>query len=216
MHGQLAGIRDLRQTSVPGVRLACVLAAALALLVACNSASNDDASAALPAVATTRPTALPPMQPVPRGDAPGADAPHPDAPPADAPPASPAPRPPAIDASTPPRLTGIALADATAAAAPMGAARPATSAATPVPVGRGKLDDRCAGNADCAIKDVGSCCGYRPQCLNHDSPTDAAAVKAHCASEGRVGICGFPAIAGCQCVQGHCAATLQTDQDRVQ
>lgn len=131
----------------------------------------------------------------------------------------PAAQPPVIDesAAPPPQPSGIALADATAAAEPMGAVpRPVTAVATPAPIAGSKLDDRCTSDSDCAIKDVGSCCGYHPQCLNHDSPTDAAGVKARCASAGRVGICGFPAIAGCQCVQGRCAATLQTDQGKVQ
>ena len=119
-------------------------------------------------------------------------------------------------APPPPTLGRIALADATAAAGPMASARAVAGSPTPAPLTDGTLDDRCASDADCAIKDVGSCCGYRPQCLNHDSPTDAAAVKARCASDGRVGICGFPAVAGCQCVQGHCAASLQTDEARVQ
>lgn len=64
----------------------------------------------------------------------------------------------------------------------------------------------CLGNADCVVKDVGSCCGYQPRCLNTKAETFPARVRERCASEGRVGICGFREIAGCECVKGKCAA----------
>ncbi len=63
----------------------------------------------------------------------------------------------------------------------------------------------CRSDSDCAIKDAGSCCGYRPVCVNKDTPTFPEKVKAACAEEGRMGICGFPAIDGCQCLAGKCA-----------
>ena len=62
----------------------------------------------------------------------------------------------------------------------------------------------CKTSADCAVKDAGSCCGYRPACVNKDTPTFPEKVKAACATEGRMGICGFPVIDGCQCVSGTC------------
>lgn len=62
----------------------------------------------------------------------------------------------------------------------------------------------CRSDSDCAMKDAGSCCGYRPVCVNKDTPTFPEKVKAACATDGRVGICGFPAIDGCQCVAGKC------------
>lgn len=62
----------------------------------------------------------------------------------------------------------------------------------------------CRSDSDCAVKDAGSCCGYRPVCVNKDTPTFPEKVKAACAKEGRVGICGFQAIDGCQCVAGKC------------
>jgi hypothetical protein len=79
----------------------------------------------------------------------------------------------------------------------------------------GTLDASCKTNSDCAIKDVGSCCGYNPRCLNKDSKTFPEQVKAKCANDGRVGICGFPAIAGCECVQGKCARLTPTDNDEL-
>ena len=63
----------------------------------------------------------------------------------------------------------------------------------------------CGNDSDCAVKDAGSCCGYRPVCVNKDTPTFPERVKAACAKEGRVGICGFQAIDSCQCVAGKCA-----------
>ncbi len=68
----------------------------------------------------------------------------------------------------------------------------------------GDVDYTCRTDADCTIKDVGSCCGYRPACVNLDSPTFPERVKAECAASGTSGICGFPSISGCQCVAGHC------------
>jgi hypothetical protein len=62
----------------------------------------------------------------------------------------------------------------------------------------------CGNDSDCAVKDAGSCCGYRPVCVNKGTPTFPEKVKAACAKEGRVGICGFQAIDGCQCVAGKC------------
>ncbi|HMB56816.1 MAG TPA: hypothetical protein VKM35_06365 [Arenimonas sp.] len=67
------------------------------------------------------------------------------------------------------------------------------------------IDQHCKTDADCAIKDVGSCCGYRPACVNIDSKTHPEQVKAQCAKSGQMGICGFPSISGCQCVSGQCA-----------
>lgn len=71
--------------------------------------------------------------------------------------------------------------------------------------GSGDMVDRsCSTDADCTVKNVGNCCGYYPACVNVDSPTDPEGVRAKCAAEGRAGVCGFPEIAGCQCVQGTC------------
>ena len=63
---------------------------------------------------------------------------------------------------------------------------------------------QCDSDSDCLVKDVGSCCGYFPRCVNKDSPTYPEQVKAQCAKEGRASICGFPAISGCQCVAHEC------------
>lgn len=76
---------------------------------------------------------------------------------------------------------------------------PAPAGATPV-----KVDTRCTSDAQCVVKNVGSCCGELPACVNADSPTDPAAVQAQCRASGRVGICGFRPISACQCQAGTC------------
>ena len=75
------------------------------------------------------------------------------------------------------------------------------------------LDLSCASSADCKVKDVGSCCGAQPACVNKDSPTDPAAVRAQCEASGMMGICGFQEISACQCVSGRCEpqSTVLTD-----
>lgn len=67
-----------------------------------------------------------------------------------------------------------------------------------------RVDLGCRSNADCAIKNVGSCCGERPACVNVNSPTDPQGVQALCAEQGMVSTCGFPVVTSCQCVQGSC------------
>jgi hypothetical protein len=112
-----------------------------------------------------------------------------------------------------------------APASPAAAASPAPAPApaTPAPASTrpastpssAALDDRCRSAADCAVKDVGSCCGYNPHCVATSSQPDPAAVRARCAAEGRVGTCGFREVTGCECVQGHCAAIAAPDVDIV-
>lgn len=72
-----------------------------------------------------------------------------------------------------------------------------------------QIDRSCRSDADCTVKDVGNCCGYYPACVNLDSPTDPAAVKAQCAKNGMASVCGFPAISSCQCVNNQCQGSNQ-------
>lgn len=62
----------------------------------------------------------------------------------------------------------------------------------------------CKTDSDCAVKNVGNCCGYYPMCVNKDAKTDPAAVRAQCEKDGMASICGFREISGCQCVDGQC------------
>lgn len=78
-----------------------------------------------------------------------------------------------------------------------------------------KLDYHCTSDADCAVKDVGNCCGAYPACVNKDSPTDPAAVQAQCARQGRMSACGFREIDACSCTQGRCSPRDDTSQSQV-
>jgi hypothetical protein len=69
---------------------------------------------------------------------------------------------------------------------------------------RDRVDDTCVTDADCAVKNVGNCCGYYPACVNRNSPTFPDRVKAECVRKGEYGVCGFPQIKGCACVEGRC------------
>lgn len=80
--------------------------------------------------------------------------------------------------------------------------RPANPSADPVAA----LDRSCRSNTDCAVKNVGNCCGYMPACVNTNAKPDPAAVQAQCAKQGMASVCGFQEIRGCQCVQGRCEA----------
>lgn len=68
------------------------------------------------------------------------------------------------------------------------------------------VDRSCRTDADCAVKDVGNCCGYYPACVNKDSPTDPAAVRAQCQRQGMASVCGFREISACICNAGQCQA----------
>ncbi|MDQ3206896.1 MAG: hypothetical protein M3Q40_10435 [Pseudomonadota bacterium] len=93
-------------------------------------------------------------------------------------------------------------------APPMSDPLPPVEAVSPDAAARGASDSvvdfSCRTSDDCAIKDIGSCCGARPACVNAGSPADPEAVQAACAESGMVSTCGFPAISSCQCVQGTC------------
>lgn len=96
-----------------------------------------------------------------------------------------------------------AAAGESAPAAASGESEPLQNAIEAVVADRG-IDYSCRSDADCTIKDVGNCCGYYPACVNQDSPTFPDRVKAECAAEGRMAVCGYPEISGCSCVEGRC------------
>ena len=111
-------------------------------------------------------------------------------------------------------LVACAPAAQTPAAAP--AANPA-SGATSIPaapdLARRAPEDLLTQNgvyygcklpSDCQVKDIGNCCGYYPACVNKDSPTFADQVKAQCASEGQMSVCGYEDVTGCSCIEGRC------------
>lgn len=79
-----------------------------------------------------------------------------------------------------------------------------TPAASPIAGAPLNPSRACKTDADCAVKNVGNCCGAFPACVNKDAKTDPQAVQAQCAKDGMASICGFKEISGCQCVQGTC------------
>lgn len=93
------------------------------------------------------------------------------------------------------------------AASTASALEPATAAAAAPP---GEVDYGCRVDADCAVKDVGNCCGRYPACVNRDSPTFPEQVAAECARTGMSGICGYPEISACRCVEQRCAAVTDS------
>ncbi|WP_454829524.1 hypothetical protein [Pseudoxanthomonas wuyuanensis] len=91
-------------------------------------------------------------------------------------------------------------------APPMSSPTPPRQVQAPV-----EVDYSCRSNADCAVKDVGNCCGSMPACVNRDSPTNPQAVQAQCSARGLVGVCGFREISACQCVSGRCEPDPASD-----
>lgn len=83
---------------------------------------------------------------------------------------------------------------------------PATPEASPKAATPAVLDTSCKVDADCAVKNVGNCCGYYPSCVNKDSPTNPAAVQAECQAKGMMSVCGFREISACTCNAGKCEA----------
>jgi len=76
------------------------------------------------------------------------------------------------------------------------------------------IDYRCKTDDDCAVKNIGNCCGYYPACVNRESPTFPDRVKSECAAKGMMGVCGFPEIKGCECVEGRCSNRMESTPSR--
>ena len=72
------------------------------------------------------------------------------------------------------------------------------------------VDTSCKVDADCVVKDVGSCCGVRPACVNRSARVDAVAVAAACRASGRMSVCGFESVSECGCSGGRCCARRDT------
>jgi hypothetical protein len=107
--------------------------------------------------------------------------------------------------------------DSSAAEPAQHAAPPTTKPSPPRKVSQPvAVNYSCQSNNDCAVKDVGNCCGAMPACVNKDSPTDPQAVRAQCAASGQMGICGFQEISSCQCVSGRCESTQSGGASPVQ
>ena len=69
------------------------------------------------------------------------------------------------------------------------------------------VDYSCQTADDCSIENVKNCCGYYPRCVNVDSPLPPP----DC-SGGVAGICGWPDISHCECVENTCRS-MQGDTE---
>jgi hypothetical protein len=69
------------------------------------------------------------------------------------------------------------------------------------------LDYSCEQASDCEVKDVGNCCGYYPRCVNRASVPP----RVEC-GDGIGGVCGWPDITHCECVDNTCRS-MQGDQE---
>lgn len=110
-------------------------------------------------------------------------------------------------------LAALALLWLCAACAPTastGGADAAAGAGVPPALAPTPPDLSCRVAGDCAVRNVGNCCGYFPACVNKDSPVDPDAVRAECARTGTASICGFEDIQACECADGSCRRVRPT------
>jgi len=117
----------------------------------------------------------------------------------------------AAPASVSPSTDSAAVESPSTPTPPTSEPQPPTRGSQPVVV-----DYSCRSHGDCAVKDVGNCCGAMPACVNKDSPTDPQAVRAQCAAGGQMGICGFQEISSCQCVSGRCESAQSGGTSAIQ
>ena len=69
----------------------------------------------------------------------------------------------------------------------------------------------CEKDSDCVVKDVHNCCGYYPRCVNMAHKPDIEAVERECREKGLMGICGFPDITHCKCINNTCKSMQNED-----
>ena len=103
-------------------------------------------------------------------------------------------------------LAGCSAPPDTGTAQPQPASPPAAPVVDTVRATPGTPDLSCKVAGDCAVKNVGNCCGHFPACVNKDSPVDPEAVRAECERTGTASVCGWQDIRACDCVQGQCRA----------
>lgn len=107
--------------------------------------------------------------------------------------------------ASPPAPVAEAAADMPTAMESTTAAPAVVESAAPLPE-LPVLNLRCQTDADCAVKNIGNCCGFMPACVNKTSPTAPDLVLARCAASSEEPICDHPMIYACLCEQGICKA----------
>jgi hypothetical protein len=79
--------------------------------------------------------------------------------------------------------------------------------------GEAKILTECKTDTDCMVMNVGSCCGYSPQCVNRASKPDPEAVARDCTDNGLSGVCGYAEISACQCQSDVCMPLQSPNND---
>lgn len=77
-----------------------------------------------------------------------------------------------------------------------------------------QTDYSCKSDADCVVKDAGSCCGENPQCMNINSNPNPDYAKKRCAELGVDSVCGFRTVTGCKCINSKCVNLNPTTAKR--
>jgi hypothetical protein len=71
------------------------------------------------------------------------------------------------------------------------------------------IEYSCEQDSDCVVMDVGSCCGYYPECLHKSSTPDPS----NACNDGGSSICGFPSIETCVCDTEQLGGKCQASQE---
>lgn len=69
------------------------------------------------------------------------------------------------------------------------------------------IDYSCERALDCEIKDVHSCCGYYPKCVNKNTTVNASIVQELCNQVSFTGHCGYLDIKSCKCENKKCVGS---------
>ncbi|MDD5194039.1 MAG: hypothetical protein PHF67_05675 [Candidatus Nanoarchaeia archaeon] len=75
------------------------------------------------------------------------------------------------------------------------------------------IDYSCERALDCEIKDIHSCCGYYPKCVNKNSIANATLVSELCSSVSNTGYCGYKNIQSCKCENKKCVGSEEAVND---
>ena len=109
------------------------------------------------------------------------------------------------------RIALLCLVFAVAACAPradggVAASAPQAEPAPQLPGTPAAPDASFRVDSDCAVKNVGNCCGYFPACVHKEAAVDPDAVRADCERRGMASVCGWRDIQACACMQNRCRA----------
>jgi len=75
------------------------------------------------------------------------------------------------------------------------------------------IDYSCSVDEDCAVKDIGNCCGYFPKCVNSNAEVNVSFVDSVCLKENLSSVCGFSEIDYCACENGACVGKQEAKEE---